>query len=71
MSNENIPAVEFSLSDRQPFDYVCCEGLRETRSCYHTPRSATARWRNAPARFKSTDRARSPKPGLSAAFKST
>ena len=39
MSNENIPAVEVSLSDRQPFDYVSCEGLRETRSCYHTSRS--------------------------------
>ena len=38
MSNKNIPAVEFSLSDRQPFDYVSCEGLLKTRSCYHTRR---------------------------------
>ena len=36
MSNKNIPTVELSLSDRQPFDYVYCEGLRETRACYHS-----------------------------------
>ena len=64
MSNENITAVEFSLSDRLPFDYVSCEGLRETRSCYHKRRSATAHWRNAPAHFKSTDRARFLKTGV-------
>ena len=33
MSNENI-SEDSSLCDRQPFDYVSCEGLRETRSCY-------------------------------------
>jgi hypothetical protein len=48
MSNENI-SEDSSLCDRQPFDYVSCEGLRETRSCYHTQRSATAHWTNAPA----------------------
>jgi hypothetical protein len=63
MSNENIPTVELSLSDRQPFDYVYCEGPRETRSCYHTRKSATADWTNAPASFKYTDRARSPNRG--------
>ena len=52
MSNENI-SEDSSLCDRQPFDYVSCEGLRETRSCYHTRRSATAHWTNAPAPYMS------------------
>jgi hypothetical protein len=42
VSNKNTSAEDFSLCDRQAFDYVSCDGLRETRSCYHTRRSATA-----------------------------
>jgi len=56
MSNENNSAEDFSLCDRVPFDYVSCQGLRETRSCYHTRRSVTAHWTNVGAPFRSTDR---------------